>query len=56
MSHIHVLVTNFFPTQPIKLALQVGGETTNSNPLEPIKLSSQSETRSGQQIRFHFVY
>jgi hypothetical protein len=57
ISHIRVLVTNFFPTLPIKLGLQVSRwETTNSKPLEPIKLSSQSETGSSQQTRFDFVY
>jgi hypothetical protein len=53
ISHIEeeVAVTNIFPTPPIKTktATEVGGETMNkSNPLGPIKLSTQSETWSSQ--------
>jgi hypothetical protein len=58
-SDIEVLIMKFFPTPPLKLklGLQVGGiasrwETTTSNPFEPIKLSTQSETGSSQPIRF----
>jgi hypothetical protein len=38
------LVIYFFPTPPIKLklGLQTGGETRNSNPSGSFKLSSQS--------------
>jgi hypothetical protein len=48
---------NFFPTTPIKLAHKTeigtasGWETTNnSNPLEPIKLSSQSEQGASRRL------
>jgi len=58
-SDIEVLVINFFPTPPLKLKLrlQVGGiasrwETTTSNPFEPIKPSTQSETGFSQPVRF----
>jgi hypothetical protein len=67
ISDIQVLVTYFFSTTPIKLklGLQVRWYTTQnsswdwkwvSNPLRPIKLSTQSETESCQWIRFHCVY
>jgi hypothetical protein len=51
ISHIQALVTNFFPTPPIKLkrGLLLGGRLLgNINPLGPIKLSSQSETGRSQ--------
>jgi hypothetical protein len=52
-----LLLDNFFTTAPIKLklGLQSRWETTNSNPLEPIKRFSQSETGSSQKIRFNCV-
>jgi len=58
------LVTKFLPTPPIKLklGLQVGrqrettdSKITDSNPLGPIKPSTQSETGSCQQVRFDCV-
>jgi hypothetical protein len=52
ISHIQVLVTkNEFLMPPIKLklGLQVGESLLNSNPLGPIKLSTQSETPGSKQ-------
>jgi hypothetical protein len=55
ISHIEGLDANFFsnPTHQTETgSLQVGGslETTNSNPLGPIKLSTQLETGNSQYI------
>ncbi len=53
ISHIQGLDANFFsnPTHQTETgSLQIGGslETTNSNPLGPIKLSTQLETGNSQ--------
>jgi hypothetical protein len=52
ISQIQVLVITFFPTPPIKLkpGLQVVGtwKATNSNPVGPTKLSSQSEKENSE--------
>jgi len=58
-SHIQVVVTNFFSNSTHKTETGTASwweTTTNSNPLGPIKLSSQSETGSNQYIRFDYVY
>jgi hypothetical protein len=48
------LVIKCFATQPIKVKLgqQIGGGTTNSNPLGPIIMMGQSETVISSQIVF----
>jgi len=54
ISPIQVLVIYFLPTPPIKLklAVQIGGETTDSKPPGPIIMISQSRTGSSSQIIF----
>jgi len=45
ISHIQVLITNFFPTPPrqrTEIETASRWETTDSNPLGPIKLFTQS--------------
>jgi len=48
ISHLQVLVTNFFSTPTHKTETTSRWETTNSNPLDQIKLSTQLETGNSQ--------
>jgi hypothetical protein len=52
-SHPSFVVYFFFPNphpSKLKLGLQIGEETTNSKPPEPIIMISQSETGSSSEI------